>query len=177
MVGIKSALYKKDVKLTFFFNDRLKCNFFDKILPILTYIGGATFTISFCILFISFGGVVTRHIGIEMLGSLALSHLIVHVLKKNVCRERPKDVLKRINTFNLPIDCYSFPSGHTTSVFAIAMTMTLHNPMLSIIVFPIAFTVAISRIYTGVHYPSDVLAGIVIAAITSFMINIMIHFI
>jgi len=54
---------------------------------------------------------------------------------------------------------YSFPSGHTSASFAIATTIAFNMPRLSIVAFILAFAIGISRIYLGVHYPTDVMAG------------------
>lgn len=53
----------------------------------------------------------------------------------------------------------SFYSNHASNNFALAAFMTFFMPVLSWLFFPIAFIIAYSRVYTGVHYPSDVIIG------------------
>lgn len=53
----------------------------------------------------------------------------------------------------------SFPSGHSASAFAFATAMSLEEPRLRPVLFPLAAAVAVSRVYTGVHYPGDALVG------------------
>jgi membrane-associated phospholipid phosphatase len=56
----------------------------------------------------------------------------------------------------------SFPSGHTAAAFAFATAASAEMPILAPALFPIASAVAYSRVHTGVHYPSDVTAGLAI---------------
>lgn len=58
----------------------------------------------------------------------------------------------------------SFPSGHAASAFAFATAASVERPALRLPLFTLAGAVAISRVYTGVHYPGDVLAGATIGA-------------
>jgi len=167
---IKSKLYEKDLKWLFFLNIRIKCNILDKMFLILTYVGNAANTVAICLLMIGIGNTFVRHVGTQALVVLIVSHLIVQGLKRTVTRERPKEVLADINTFNVPLDRYSFPSGHTTAVFAIATTVSLYIPALAFLLLPVALLVGLSRIYLGVHYPSDVIVGAVIAGVTSILL-------
>ena len=54
---------------------------------------------------------------------------------------------------------YSFPSGHATVSFACATTLALAVPRLTWPLFTLATLISFSRVYVGVHYPLDVLAG------------------
>jgi undecaprenyl-diphosphatase len=53
----------------------------------------------------------------------------------------------------------SFPSGHSASAFAFVTGASAEMPILLPVLVPLAGTVAYSRVYIGVHYPSDVAAG------------------
>lgn len=172
MSEIKGILYNTDINTLLVFNKSIKCRFLDKVMPYLTNLGSAGVTISFCVLLIAAGDRTVRTAGCKALAVLTISHLIVRLLKNRVCRLRPKDVLEDINTFDLSLDYYSFPSGHTTAAFSIAMAVSVTFPVLAAVCFPIAFIVAVSRLYLGVHYPSDVLAGMAVAVFTSVMLQI-----
>lgn len=65
----------------------------------------------------------------------------------------------------------SFPSDHASIAFTISTIIYLHNPKTGLFLFPIAFLIAISRVYVGVHYPLDVLIGMFIGIILAYFIN------
>lgn len=176
MNQIKAKLYTTDINTLLLFNSSLKCRILDRLMPKLTHIGSAIITVTLCFVIAIFGKGEIRKSGVQALAALILSHLLVRVLKNSVCRLRPKDVVPNLNTFNISIDYYSFPSGHTTAVFAIAATLAMSIPATAFTCFPIAVLVGISRMYLGVHYPSDVLAGVALAVITSIIINSITNF-
>jgi undecaprenyl-diphosphatase len=78
--------------------------------------------------------------------------------------------LQNLNIRKIGIDDYSFPSGHTTAAFCIAVMIALTIPHLSVIAISIAIAVGISRMYLGVHFPSDVLVGMLLGSITSLSV-------
>ena len=80
-------------------------------------------------------------------------------LKHKIKRIRPCRLIPEIsNKINLP-DEFSFPSGHTAGAFLMATVLAATFPAWTVLYYGIATLIGISRIYNGVHYPGDVLAG------------------
>ena len=106
----------------------------------------------------------TRRVGVLALVSLFFSALIDNVILKNVvARTRPYDVIEGLTSLVGAQKDYSFPSGHTGSAFAAAVVMFRELPKkLGIPILVFACLMGLSRLYVGVHYPSDVLGGVLI---------------
>jgi undecaprenyl-diphosphatase len=80
-------------------------------------------------------------------------------------RDRPAAEVLGLSESLLPLPrTYSFPSGHSASAFAFATGVSLTLPPAAPAVLPLAGAVAYSRVHTGVHFPSDVLAGAAIGS-------------
>jgi membrane-associated phospholipid phosphatase len=106
--------------------------------------------------------------------TIASSELVTGIittsLKLAIRRERPfsshNDIVKYSDAGSL-----SFPSGHTSAAFSIATSLSLEFPKWYVIVPSMlwASTMGYSRMYLGVHYPSDVIVGAIIGAGTSYL--------
>ncbi|MEV6006504.1 phosphatase PAP2 family protein [Streptomyces sp. NPDC051976] len=107
------------------------------------------------------GGRDGRRAAARGLGSLVLASLTVNTVGKGaVRRARPLlDAVPVIRQLRRQPVTSSFPSGHAASAAAFAAGLAIESPRWGAVVAPVAAGVAFSRIYTGVHYPSDVLAG------------------
>ncbi|AWB43916.1 phosphatase PAP2 family protein [Paenibacillus sp. CAA11] len=137
------------------------------ILYYLTNLGGATFTILASLSIWAFAPQPWSRVGLIAFAALALSHIPVALTKKTYPRVRPYLTLPGTNTFRNPLKDHSFPSGHTTAIFSLTVPFIAASPVLATILIPTALLVAISRIYLGLHYPSDVAAGGVIGTLVA----------
>lgn len=169
---MKKRLKKFDDLFIEIINNKMRNRYFDYIMYRITHLGSATFSAILMFSLMFFGNREIKNIGVELFVVLAISQIIVHSLKKLLSRERPYKILEQLNTFGINLKDYSFPSGHTAASFSIATTMALNIPKISIVVFLLASIVAISRIYLGVHYPTDVAAGIIIGLSAAFLIHL-----
>ena len=96
---------------------------------------------------------------VRALPAFGFQLIIQKSFKHTIKRERPCYALPEIVQRIVPPDEFSFPSGHTAGAFLMATVASSFLPVLSIPAFIIAALVGLSRIYNGVHYPGDVLAG------------------
>lgn len=85
-------------------------------------------------------------------------------LKRFTGRKRPCYIEPHCWATLLPPDQFSFPSGHTMTAFAVCVSLSLYIPALTAGLFFCALSVAISRILLGMHFLSDVLAGMLIGS-------------
>lgn len=159
-----------DINLFKFINRQLKSKSLDFIMPRITHLGGAVFTISSLMALLIFFKGEVRFLAIQALASLTLSHIIVQIIKRISGRKRPYMVIPEAQIFANPLIDYSFPSGHTTSSFAIAVTFSLHSWLFALILLPLASLVGISRIYLGLHYPTDCIIGALLGTASSIFI-------
>ena len=109
----------------------------------------------------------TRKAGcMALLGTLLVNNMI---LKNLVARTRPYEVIEGLTYIvRKPVD-YSFPSGHAGCSFAVACVMFRRLPgRYGVPALILAILIALSRLYVGVHYPSDVLFGVISGILISY---------
>lgn len=163
-------IQRGDIAIFYMINHRVKCRLWDMTMPIITHLGSAAFTISLATAALILGKNGEQNFGWNIGLSLAFSHLLIHIIKKIVNRPRPNITLSKVNTFSISLYDYSFPSGHTTAAFSVAASLAITFPQLGLFSLIAAGLVGISRIYLGVHYPTDVLIGGLIGTVSAFLI-------
>lgn len=104
---------------------------------------------------------------IRMFAVGAVNLLIYKIIKRCIARPRPYRSCPGIRACGRSLDEHSFPSGHTMHSFAFALILASYYPPWGYLVWPFALLVAVSRVVLGLHYPSDVLVGAAVGALTA----------
>lgn len=153
-----SQLSSWDTGLYLWVNVGLLNSYVSGILSVLTYLGGFSASVVLCGSLFLIG---QRRRGILASASITLVTVLTIALKVIVARPRPFMVIPEA----LPAEMEggsAFPSGHASRVFSLLHLTRARSRRLVLIGYVLAGLVAFSRVYLGVHYPLDVLGGMVL---------------
>ncbi|MEH7250932.1 phosphatase PAP2 family protein [Neobacillus niacini] len=164
MMRLIQSFYHLECKVFQEINSHFDKKFMNLFFRTITHIGGAINISVTALLLMILSSNQTRLAAISSAAALALSHIPVQLVKKLFPRKRPYLLFKTTKISPNPLKDHSFPSGHTTAVFSVIVPFIILKPFLAIILLPIGLCVGISRIYLGLHYPSDVIAGGILGA-------------
>jgi undecaprenyl-diphosphatase len=155
-----STLENIDTGLFHLFNTTLTAPFLDLLVTVISkkgvFLGLAAIAAA---LFFFLGGRDVKWSVMLGLSVLFISDATSMVLKDFFARTRPCHALEGVRLFAECGASYSFPSSHASNVFAVMVLLTARYPAWAAAFLAAAFIVAWSRVYGGVHYPLDVLAG------------------
>lgn len=170
------SLVNLDISITEFFVNMTHSPIVDKIMVFFTSLGDAGFIWILCgIVFLIFKK--TRTMGAALLLSLAFSFLISQlVIKELIDRSRPHMVVEGVNLLISVPRGSSFPSSHTATAFASAMSIFCFSKKYSIIALALAALIGFTRIYLCVHFLSDVIVGAIFGAAMGFFITRLLFF-
>ena len=172
-----------NVDLFYFINHTLQNPILDMTMPLFTHVGGFISMVVILVAIILLARFTNRNtlkkIAILALIALLFSGLIVFCLKHIVNEPRPFVTLDDVNLLIVEQDPFSFPSGHTTSTFSVITFFVLnmkelvkkHYKLINVALMIFALFIPFSRIYVGVHYPGDVLVGMLIGIGGAFVVN------
>ena len=166
-------LYSIDLAIFYFFNHTLSIGFLDKFFSIITNVNNwyITYVILLGVSFVKGG----RKGKLAVLGVLLLivatDQTGYRLLKEYFARPRPCNALADVL---IPLGCtgsYSFPSNHALNNFAAAIFFYRLFPNLKWVLFIGATLISISRVYLGLHYPSDIFGGAVIGLAFGYLFS------
>ena len=152
----------------------LWCPFLDAVMPVITVLGDAgIFWIALAAVFL----LIPKHrkMGLSMGVALMMGLVICNmILKPVVGRIRPYDYQLEFFQKTIPLliekqHDFSFPSGHTIASFEAAVAMLICNKKLGIPAMILAVLIAFSRMYLYVHYPTDVIASVILGTGLAFL--------
>ncbi len=154
-----------DLSILDWIRDNLYCGFLDAVMPVITFLGdGGWFWIAMAVVMLFFAG--TRKTGLMMGASLIFGLIICNlIIKPSVARIRPYELAEGVKLLIDKQSDFSFPSGHTTASFEAATVLMIRDRRFGIPALVLAFVIAFSRMYLYVHYPTDILGGIVVGTL------------
>jgi len=177
---LRAWLITKEKRLVLWANNRHLDRGLKKLLGVwlrtITHAGGAVFTLAVSLAAALVAPAPWNAAGWQSLTAVTISHVPVYIMKRKFRRLRPYQALKEIVTgTKKPLTDPSFPSGHTTAIFAFVIPFLAADARMLPLLLPagliVMASVGWSRIYLGLHYPSDVAAGALIGAVTALVVT------
>ena len=160
------AFFELDGNILLWIQEYIRNDFLTPIFKFITHLGDEGYVwiaIAVLLLFVKNYRKVGLMVGGSLLGSLLFNNMIV---KNIVARPRPYRMMEELTILIPEPGEYSFPSGHTSSSFAAGVVLYLMLPKkYGVPAMVLAFVIGISRLYVGVHYPTDVLGGMVMGTL------------
>ena len=161
-----------DFSILNFIQEHIRNSFLDPVMMVLSYMGEyGVFWILLAIILLFFRK--TRAAGVCVLAAMALGFLCGDIIIKNIiARPRPFLLNPSVN-MNIPgPTSYSFPSGHSISAFAAVTAlfgMLKEKRWIAYSGLVLAILIVFSRMYNYVHYPSDVICGILLGVLCALI--------
>lgn len=165
-------LWEIEGQLLLWIQNNLRQDWLTPIMQVITRFGdGGIFWIGFCILLLCIPK--SRRTGIAASLSLALNGLVTNACLKNVIgRIRPYVRFPELTVLTIFPSDTSFPSGHTAASFAVAAGVYMAGwKKTGIVLYIFSALIGFSRLYLGVHFPSDVIGGAIVGMLCAWVIR------
>lgn len=160
-----------DISVLLFIQDNIRNDYLTPVMRFITSLGyQGIFWILLVLILLIFRR--TRKAGFTAAAALVTCVIIVNViLKPSVARIRPYDAYPALIPLVDRLADFSFPSGHTANGFAVAFVLYWMLPKkYSVWLLVLNTLIALTRLYVGVHYPTDVIAGFLIGLAVSRLV-------
>lgn len=105
-----------------------------------------------------------------MVAAVLARFVIVDFIRWIYPRYRPF-VGENINLLINKVNQFAFPSGHAAFCFGLATIVYFYNKKVGILFFIFAFLISVARIFVGVHWPLDILAGAAVGVLSGWLVN------
>jgi len=157
------AVFQFDSSILLWIQNNLRTGFLDPIMKAITMLGDKGMIwilITLALLIVRR----TRRLGVICAASMVIGLLVTNLIIKNwAARIRPYELIPGLQCIVPLAKDYSFPSGHATNSLACAWVLFRKTPKkYGIPALILAILISLSRLYVGIHYPTDVLGGVVI---------------
>lgn len=149
----------KEVRMMLRFCDLRRYKPLTGLMRLASRLGDAPLWYVTAIVLLTTGGTAGRWAVAATALSILLCVSLFKILKNLIGRPRPFEVWVDLPCQMLPPDRFSFPSGHTMTAFAVCGTLAVLLPGSLAFFLPAAILIGLSRIFLGLHYPTDVLVG------------------
>ncbi|CAH0121639.1 hypothetical protein PAE9249_04171 [Paenibacillus sp. CECT 9249] len=156
------------------FNQTISHSALDRFFGTITHMGGAVFAIACTLSLALFAPGKWGLAGLQSAIALTASFMITTIVKKKFRRRRPYMVLPYAKVGRNPLKDPSFPSGHTTAIFSIMTPFLFISGWFALCLLLLAILVGLSRIYLGLHYPSDCIAGCIVGTVTALFVVLLV---
>ena len=154
------AIFNFDRSILLFIQNNVRVTAMNQLVTFITHLGNAGILwIALTLLMLCFQK--TRRTGVTCAISMVIGLIVANLILKNwVARVRPYVTIEELELMIEPQKDWSFPSGHATNSFACGWVMfRTMKKRYGVPALVMAILITLSRIYVGVHYPTDILAG------------------
>ena len=161
-------LNEMELPILWWIRENLTNPFLDTVMPYISSLARhGEFWILVALILLCFKK--TRKAGMAMGIAMALGFLVGNIgLKNIIARTRPYDMVE-VEVLVKHLSDFSFPSGHTLVSFNAAIALHHYHRKWGVAALVLASLIALSRLYLFVHYPTDVVAGLLLAVLLAFV--------